>query len=129
MLSQVSLDERRPEQTQATPTRVGERVLANYRGIDGIVSSTSIGVLNGPLLCQLSREYNSINQDSDIVSIYLRSQYTTDAMSIIQGLLDDNLPFTVTLDRLVAAGIPIREAFFILSLQAFADGGGRSTPL
>lgn len=103
-----------------TPSPVVNRVLGNYRSINGSIVEVSSGALNSHMVRRLTLEHRSISRVSDIFTMYLHSHFTLSSADTIISIVDD-LPFESLLERLSSAGLPIQEAAFLLNLLTFCS--------
>jgi hypothetical protein len=90
--------------------------------VEGRVIETTHAQFTCPILNSLARQILTLQQDAtaDLVSLYLNTNYTSEAVQEIRNILDEDFSIEIMLDRLVRGGIPIREAFFILTLFQLA---------
>jgi hypothetical protein len=98
-----------------------QRIDNLYRSINGNASSSTTILVDGELSKNLETQFNAIGLDYDILSHFLHEFYDNEARSIIQSILGDGLPFSLSMERLLITGMPIADAFFILLLDKLSD--------
>lgn len=89
------------------------------RGVNGIITSTSTVDASDEFYRELEELYNTIDVDTDLYHLFLQSWFDAESRDIIRDVTEANLSFTVGMRRLVAAGMAIYDAFFILALVKF----------
>jgi hypothetical protein len=117
---------RKPSDNPATPSpskgKGRSYVNTRRRDLEGEASEVTHASFNRAILNELARQIRSVQRDAliDIVNLYLNTNYNDEASQEIRDTLDEDLSIEIMLDRLVRAGMPIREAFLILTLFQLA---------
>jgi hypothetical protein len=102
-----------PETPSPSKGKGRSYVNTERRTLAGQVVETTHAQFTRAILNSLARQIRGLQRDAitDLVHLYLSTNYTAEAAQEIRDTLDEDLPMDIMLDRLVRGGMPIREAF------------------
>lgn len=101
-----------------TPPK-GERVDAVQRNFAGYPMGFTSELVNTAFLRRLEGRFDEINAEYDLLSLFVRSTYDNATQRTIRLILEENPDFVQAMDRLIEAGMPVNDAFFLLALIRF----------
>jgi hypothetical protein len=96
-----------------------QRIWEHKRDLHGPILNTEYRILDDELVGMLSNRYSAISANTDMIGLFLKTFYSEDARQTVEQIVESPLNFGPGIERLSAAGMPIKEAFLLLSLLKY----------